>query len=318
MLEKALYYSRMWNNCPMDKLRAMTTFVQIVEKGSLTAAAGALGISLPSAVRALAALERSLGVRLLNRTTRRIAVTEEGRDYYERARRILGDVADVEAALSMKQGAPRGRLALGSPVMFGRLHLAPLVTGFLAMHPDVTVEFLMLDRVVNLVEEGLDASVRIGSLADSSLVAIEVGRTRRVVCASPGFLKRHGVPRVPADLARHPCIRFTGLASGDWEFRVGGKPVRVRVEAPIATNQIDPALDACVQGLGYGMFLCYQVSALERAGRLRYVLDAYEPESMPVSLVYPQARLVSARLRALIDWIVPRMRQRLDATKQKR
>jgi DNA-binding transcriptional LysR family regulator len=300
----------------VDKLRAMAAFVQIVEKGSLTAAAGALGTSLPSTVRTLAALERSLGARLLNRTTRRIALTDEGRAYYDRARRILGDVADVEAAVSPKQGAPRGRLALGAPVLFGRLHLAPLVSEFLARHPEMKIELLMLDRVVNLVEEGLDASVRIGSLADSSLIAIEVGRTRRVVCASPVFLKRHGLPRVPQDLARFPCIRFTGLASGDWEFKVGGKPVRVRVEGAIATNQIDPAIDACVQGLGYGRFLCYQVSALVRAGRLRYVLETHELEPLPVSLVYPQARLVSARLRAFIDWIVPRLRERVGAVKQ--
>lgn len=297
----------------MDKLRAMAAFVQIVERGSLTAAAGALGTSLPSTVRTLAALERSLGARLLNRTTRRIALTDEGRAYYDRARRILGDVADAEAAVSMKQGRPRGRLAIGSSVLFGRLHLAPLVSGFVARHPEVKVELLMLDRVVNLVEEGLDASVRIGALADSSLVAIGIGRTRRVVCASPAFLKRHGRVRTPADLARHPCIRFTGLASGDWEFRSGGKPLRVRVEGPIATNQIDAAIDACVQGLGCGMFFCYQVGALVRAGRLRYVLEAHEPEPVPVSIVYPQARLVSARLRAFIDWIVPRLRDRLGA-----
>ncbi|HSE01130.1 MAG TPA: LysR family transcriptional regulator [Burkholderiales bacterium] len=295
----------------MDKLRAMEAFVNIVEKGSLTAAAEALGTSPPSAVRALAALERVLGARLLNRTTRRIALTDEGRAYYDRARRILADVADAEAAASAKQAVPQGRLAIGAPVMFGRLHAAPLVAEFVDRHPGIKVELLLMDRVVNLVEEGLDATLRIGALADSTLVALEVGRTRRVVCASPACLKRHGVPRVPADLARRPCIRFTGLVSGEWEFKVGGKPVRVRVDGPIATNQVDAAIDACVQGLGYGMFLCYQVGAHQRAGRLRYVLEAYEPEPNPVSLVYPQARLVSARLRAFIDWIVPRLRARL-------
>lgn len=295
----------------MDKLRAMEAFVHIVEKGSLTAAAEALGTSPPSAVRALAALERVLGARLLNRTTRRIALTDEGRAYYDRARRILADVADAEAAASAKQAVPQGRLAIGAPVMFGRLHAAPLVAEFVDRHPGIKVELLLMDRVVNLVEEGLDATLRIGALADSTLVALEVGRTRRVVCASPACLKRHGVPRVPADLARRPCIRFTGLVSGEWEFKVGGKPVRVRVDGPIATNQVDAAIDACVQGLGYGMFLCYQVGAHQRAGRLRYVLEAYEPEPNPVSLVYPQARLVSARLRAFIDWIVPRLRARL-------
>lgn len=295
----------------MDKLRAMAAFVQIVEKGSLTAAADALGTSPPSTVRTLAALERSLGARLLNRTTRRMSLTEEGRAFYERARHILGDVADAEAAVSLKQATPRGRLAIGAPVMFGRLHVAPLVAEFLARHPEVKVELLLMDRVVNLLEEGLDASLRIGSLADSSLVAVEVARTRRVVCASPAFLKRCGVPRVPADLARQPCIRFMGLTPGDWEFKSGGKPLRVRVDGPIATNQVDAAIDACAQGLGFGMFLCYQVSTLQRAGRLRYVLQEYEPEPAPVSLVYPQARLVSGRLRAFIDWIVPRLRDKL-------
>ena len=295
----------------MDKLKAMAAFVQIVEKGSLTAAADALGISLPSTVRTLAALERSLGARLLNRTTRRIALTDEGRACYERARRILGDVADVEAAVSQRQDKPRGRLAIGASVMFGRLNLAPLAVEFLARHPEVQMELLLMDRVVNLVEEGLDASIRIGSLADSSLVAVELGRTRRVVCATPAFLKRHGVPREPADLARMPCIRFTGVALNDWEFGAGKKTRRVHVEGPISTNQIDAALDACLQGLGCGRFLCYQVAAHQKAGRLRYVLEAHEPEPLPVSLVYPQARLVSARLRAFMNFVVPRMRARL-------
>src|SRR6185503_13961189 len=289
----------------MDKLKAMAAFVQIVEKGSLTAAADALGISLPSTVRTLAALERSLGARLLNRTTRRMALTDEGRACYERARRILGDVADVEAAVSQRQDKPRGRLAIGASVMFGRFNLAPLAVEFLARHPEVQMELLLMDRVVNLVEEGLDASIRIGSLADSSLVAVELGRTRRVVCATPAFLKRHGVPREPADLARMPCIRFTGVALNDWEFGAGKKTRRVHVEGPISTNQIDAALDACLQGLGCGRFLCYQVAAHQKAGRLRYVLEAHEPEPLPVSLVYPQARLVSARLRAFIDFVVP-------------
>jgi DNA-binding transcriptional LysR family regulator len=295
----------------MDKLKAMAAFVQIVEKGSLTAAAKVLGASLPSTVRTLAALERSLGARLLNRTTRRIALTDEGRAYYERARRILGDVADVEAAVSQKQGTPRGRLAIGAPVMFGRLHVAPLAVEFLAKHPQVQMELLLVDRVVNLVEEGLDASVRIGHLADSSLVAIELGRTRRVVCATPAFLKRHGVPREPDELARIPCVRFTSLATDAWEFGAGRKTRRVPVAGPISTNQVDAALDACLRGLGCGQFLCYQVAADLKAGRLRHVLEAHEPEPMPISLIYPQARLVSARLRAFIDSVVPRLRERL-------
>ena len=299
----------------MDKVRAMTMFVNIVEKGSLTAAAEALGTSPPSTVRALAALERSLGARLLNRTTRRIALTDEGRAYYERARRILGDIADVEAAVSQKQVVPQGRLAIGAPVVFGRLHVTPLVLEFLERHPGMRIELSLLDRMVNLVEDGLDASVRIGVLADSSLVAIEAGRTRRVVCASPAFLRRHGTARVPADLSRYPCIRSGGLAGGEWELYATGKPVRVRVEGPFTTNQIDTAIGACMNGLGYGLFLGYQVADLVRAGKLRHVLEGYEPAALPVSLVYPQARIVSARLRSFIDWFVPRLRAKLAGHK---
>src|SRR5690348_13628892 len=266
----------------MDKLKAMAAFVQIVEKGSLTAAADVLDTSLPSIVRTLAALERSLDARLLNRTTRRIALTDEGRAYYERARRILGDVADAEAAVSQKQGAPRGRLAIGASVMFGRLNLAPLAAEFAAKYPEVKLDLLLVDRVVNLVEEGLDASIRIGPLADSSLVAVELGRVRRVVCATPAVLKRHGTPRQPEDLEGLPCVRTTSLALNDWEFAAGRKTTRVQVDGPIATNQVDAALDACLRGLGYGRFLEYQVAAHRREGRLRYVLEKHELPSVPV------------------------------------
>ncbi len=186
----------------MDKLRAMETFVRIVDRGSLTAAAESLQTSLPSVVRRLAALEESLGVRLLNRTTRRIALTDEGREYYLRCKRVLDDVVEAEAALSARRAAPRGRLVVTAPVLFGRMHVAPLVIDFLVRHRALQVELRLLDRMVDLVEEGIDAAVRIGRLPDSSLVAIAVGQTRRVVCASPAYLKRAGTPKAPPDLAR--------------------------------------------------------------------------------------------------------------------
>lgn len=296
----------------MDKLRAMTAFVAIADRGSLTAAADALGTSLPSVVRILAALERELGARLLTRTTRRIALTDEGRDYLERARRVLAQVEEAEAALSARQVTPQGRIALTSSVMFGRLHVAPLVAEFLGAHPRVTAELLLLDRMVNLLEEGMDLGVRIGHLADSSLVAIPVGETRRVLCASPAYLRRAGIPAAPEDLAAHACIRFTGLNSGnEWEFRGPGKPRRVSVDGPLVSNQVDAALDAVVNGLGCGMFLCYQVRAAVAAGRLRYLLRDHEPPPVPIQVVYPQGRLMASRVRTLLDWLVPRLRQRL-------
>jgi len=194
----------------MDKLRAMEVFVRIVDGGSLTAAAEALRTSLPSVVRTLAALEAELDVRLLNRTTRRIALTDEGREYCERCRRVLAEVDDAEASLSARRAAPKGRLRLSAPVMFGRLHVAPVATEFIVRHPAVKVDMLLLDRVVDLVEEGIDAGLRIGRLPDSSLVAIPVGHTRRVVCASPAYLTRAGTPKALADLGGHAGVWCRG------------------------------------------------------------------------------------------------------------
>lgn len=299
----------------MDKLRAMEIFVRIVEAGSLTAAATALDTSLTSVVRSLATLEGALGTRLLNRTTRRIALTDEGREYFERCRRVLAEVEEAENALSARQAKPAGKLALTAPVMFGRLHVGPVLADFLAAHPAVKAELMLFDRVVDLLDEGMDAAIRIGHLRDSSLVAVPLGTTRRVVCASPGYLRRAGTPRLPADLAGHRCLQFLGVAPGaEWEFADSdGKPLRVPVKGLLATNQIDVALDACRKGLGCGVFLDYQVRDALAAGKLRRILPAYEPAPIPVQLVYPHSRLLSSRVRSFVDWAVPRLRERLAA-----
>ena len=293
----------------MDKLRAMETFVRIVEAGSLTAAANALGLSLPAVVRSLAALERALEVRLLNRTTRRSSLTDEGREYYERCKRVLGEVADADAALSARRGEPKGRLRLTAPVMFGRLRVAPVVVEFAARYPDVAVELLLLDRVVDLVEEGIDAAARIAHLADSTLIALPVGETRRVVCAAPAYLKRAGTLEVPGDLATHRCVVFTGLSANDeWSF--GGRPPeRVPVRAVLRTNQFDVAIDACLRGLGCGQFLCYQVEGLVAAGNVKRVLSDFEPPPLPIHIVYPHARLLSSNVRGFVDMAVGRLRR---------
>lgn len=296
----------------MDTLRAMETFVRIVDAGSLTRAAAALNVSPPSVVRTLAALERRIETRLLNRTTRRIALTDEGREYYERCKRVLAEIDEAHAALSARRRAPRGRLRITASVMFGRTHVAPLLTDFLARHAEVNAELLLYDRVVDLFDEGLDLAVRIGALPDSSLVAVPVGATRRVVCGAPGLCSKQGVLKAPDDLQQRPCVVFAGLAaSADWWFAKDGKPLRVAVQPRLATNQIDAAIDACTRGLGYGQFLHYQVEPLIDAGTLTRVLRAFEPEPVPVNLLYPQTRLLSANVRAFIDWAAPRLRQRL-------
>ncbi len=299
----------------MDKLRAMEIFVRIVEAGSLTAAAGVLDTSLTSVVRSLATLEGALGTRLLNRTTRRIALTDEGREYFERCRRVLAEVEEAESALSARQVKPAGKLAITAPVMFGRLHVGPVVIDFLAAYPAVHAELMLFDRVVDLLDEGMDAAIRIGHLRDSSLVAVPLGTTSRVICASPDYLRRAGAPDRPTDLAQHRCLQFLGVVPGsEWEFSDGGsdrKTTRVPIKGILATNQIDIAFDACVKGLGCGVFLDYQVREALAAGSLQRVLQDFEPAPIPVQVVYPHSRLLSSRVRSFVDWTVPRLRQRL-------
>ena len=298
----------------MNKLAAMETFVRIVDKGSLTAAAAALDTSLPSVVRTLAALERELGARLLNRTTRRLHLTDEGARYLERCRAILSAVQETEAAFTSARAEPQGRIAVTASVLFGRRYVAPIVSDFLRRHPKVSAELLFVDRVVNLVEEGIDVAVRIARMPDSSLVALPVGKVRRVVCASPDYLRRRGTPRAPQDLRKHDCIRHTGNARrSDWQFRVGRRTVAVPVNAVLSCSDIDSSLDACVSGHGLGRFLSYQTAAYRKERKLSYVLEAFETEPVPVQVVYAQSRLVTGTVRAFVDECVGRLRQaRLD------
>lgn len=296
----------------MDKLRAMDTFVRIVESGSLTAAADALDVSAPSVVRLLASLERALDVRLLNRTTRRIALTDEGREFYERSKRILAEVEEAEAAAGNRRGAPRGVLRVTAPVLFGRMHVAPLAAAFARAHAGVAIDLLLIDRVVNLLEEGLDLGVRIGALADSALVAVPVGEVRRVVCASPGYLAQAGTPENPRELRRHACLRFAGIGpTHEWTFVEGGRRLAVPVAGPLSSNQAEPLVEACADGLGVGMFLSYQVAPLVAAGRLKLLLAEWCPPPVPVNVVYPHAKLLPARTRLCVDWLRGRLPARI-------
>ncbi len=288
----------------MDKLEAMRTYVAIVDGGSLTAGADSLGRSLPTVVRVLAALEESLGTRLLRRTTRRMSLTPEGQSYLERCRRILSDVEEAERSVARTQSEPRGDIRMTAPVWFGQLQVAPALNKFLSRYHQVRVELLLLDRVVNMVEEGIDLAVRIAHLADSTMVAVPVGQVRRVVCASPAMLKRVGTPANPGELVEHNCVGFRGISPGDvWTFSENGREFSVKVAGSFTCNQAIPAAEACAAGLGFGRFLSYQVEPLIREKRLAIVLEDFEPPPIPVSLVYPEARLVSTRLRALIDWL---------------
>ena len=285
----------------MDKLKAMQTFTKIAEHGSLTGAARALGSSLPAVVRSLAALEAQLGVRLMNRTTRRVALTEDGRQYLERCRQVLAAVEEADHAVSGDARAPGGQLNATAPVLFGQLHVAPAISAFVRRYPEVHVNLQLLDRVVDLLDENIDVGIRIGRLKDSSLVAQPLGSVRRVVVASPAFLRRHGVPRHPRELLEANCVRFAGPLG--WTFHEDGAPLRVTVRGNLRINHVAPLVDACVAGVGFGAFMSYQVAAQLERNALKIVLEAFEPPPQPIHVVYPQARLLPARARLFIHWV---------------
>jgi len=287
----------------MDKFRAMQVFAAIADQGSLTAAAAALGSSLPAVVRTLAAYEAELGVRLFNRTTRRISLTEEGREHLANCRDLLERVAASELALTRGVAEPAGHLTLTAPVLFGQMHVAPSVTRFVQAHPRMRCSLVLLDRVVNLLEEGMDLGIRIGRLEDSSLVAQPLGRIRRVVVATPAWLRRNGTPRHPRDLLKANCIRMLAGPPTWGDFQENGRSFRVPVTGNLEFNHVWPAVQACAAGAGIGMFFSYQVAPYLEARQLKVVLERFELPPRPISIVYPHARLLPARTRAFIDWV---------------
>jgi DNA-binding transcriptional LysR family regulator len=296
----------------MDKFKGIQTFIAIADHGSLTAASHRLDVSLPTVVRTLAELERQLGATLFNRTTRRVNLTDEGRRYLETCRSALGQLGEAENALTAARRRPSGRLTVTSSVLFGRMHIVPLLSVFLKRYPDVLAELVLLDRVVDLVEEGIDVGVRIGQLPDSSLHGVNVGFVRRVVCASPAYLKRRGTPRSPDELARHSLIHFSGLGSAkEMQFAQVGRSQNIVIAPRWATNSVDAALGAVIDGLGAGQFLSYMVEPLIRDGRVRLLLEHFEPPAVPVTMVYPHSRLLSTKVRLFVDQAAPRLRATL-------
>lgn len=280
----------------MDRFAAMSAFITVAELRGFAAAARTLRLSPPAVTRLVAGLEDTLSIRLLQRTTRSVTLTDAGARYLEHARRILADVAQAEDAARAARTEPRGRFVVTAPNVFGRREVAPLFSAFLTRYPEVTGELILADRVINLVEEGVDVAVRIGALEDSALRARAVGTTRRVLVASPAYLARAKRPRSPDDLARHALIQLTPL--GDWRF---ADDRRVAIRAAFSTNSVDAAIDHAVRGGGIASVLSYQVVEHLRAKRLELLLPRFEPPPLPINLVYSGARLHSAATRAFLD-----------------
>jgi DNA-binding transcriptional LysR family regulator len=293
----------------MDRLHLISVFVAVVDAGSFTGAARKQGLSPPAVTRAINELERVLGVRLLTRTTRVVRVTEAGARYVEDCRRILAELADADESARGAHGEPRGHLTLTAPVLFGALYVTPVLTEYLRLHAGVTASALFLDRVVNLMEEGADVAVRIAELPDSSLQAVRVGQVRRVVCASPAYLAKHGIPRTPDDLKDHRLISAGGaLPAGEWRLMRNGTASPIRVQPRLVTTTNDSALAAAVDGFGITRLLSYQVAEPLRAGRLVILLRENEPEPVPVHVVHREGRNASRKVRAFLDLAIERLR----------
>jgi len=296
----------------MDKLVAMRNFVKITESTSLSAAARALTVSLPVVSRGLAELERGLGVRLLTRTTRSLALTDEGETYRQHCLRILADIDNAESALAQTRLTPKGRVTVSAPLVFGRLRVAPLLPAFLARYPDVSVDLLLVDRVVNLIDEGIDVAVRIAPLADSTLIARRLGQVRRVVCASPAYLKHYGTPRKPADLRAHNCLLNVGSNAGDWRFQAGAREARLRVSGNFVSNSSDALIEVACQGVGLVRVLSYQVEAMLAAKQLVEVLGKFAVTATPINAVMSPGRMTLPKVRGLVDYLA----QSLDAKRK--
>ncbi|WIT14130.1 LysR family transcriptional regulator [Paucibacter sediminis] len=296
----------------MDRLHLINVFVAVVDASGFAGAARKLGISPPAVTRAISELEAHLGARLLTRTTRVVRVTEAGARYVEDCRRILAELAEADESVSGLHGAPRGRLTVTAPVLFGALHVTPVVTEFLQRYPEVTASCWFLDRVVNLTDEGVDVAVRIGELPDSSLQAIRVGSVRRVICGAPGYLAEHGEPQLPEDLLGHALISANAVTPApEWRFKVEGEVKAVKLAPRMLTTTNDSAIAAAVGGFGLTRLMSYQVDGLVRSGELRLVLEQYELAPLPVHLVHREGRHASHKARAFIDLAIERLRERL-------
>jgi len=298
----------------MDQFHAMTVFVAVAEAGGFAAAARALRMSPPAVTRAVSGLEERIGARLLVRTTRSVKLTETGARYLADCHRILADLAEADAAAAGAHATPTGTLTVTAPVMFGRLHVLPVLMAYLDAHDAVDARLLLLDRVTNMVEEGIDVAIRIGHLPDSALSAVRVGTIREVICGAPGYFAEHGVPETPGDLAEHRLViaDTSNLTSATWRFSRDGaleKAAHLQIRPRLVTNSIDAAIEAATAGWGLTRVLSYQVCHLVATGRLQLVLQAHEPPPLPVHVVHSEGRRANAKVRGFVDLAVARLRR---------
>jgi DNA-binding transcriptional LysR family regulator len=296
----------------MDRLEAMSIVMTVAEAGSLAAAARRLGLPVATASRKIAELEAHLRVRLFDRSARRLMLTDAGTSYVAALKPILADLAEAERAASGEYTAPTGELIVTAPVGLGRVHLVPILAEFLKTYPDIKIRLVLGDRILSLSEEHVDVALRIGVLPDSRLVAVRVGATSPVICASPDYLAARGTPAVPEEIAGHDCIIYDGFKAPDvWTFTRDGARIAVTVEPRLVVSGVEVACDAARAGSGLTRAFCYHVNPSVAEGTLVRVLDAYRPPTMPIQLVYGGGRFLPVKVRAFIDFASPRLKARL-------
>ena len=293
----------------MDKFNLISIFIAVVDTNGFAAAARKLNISPPAVTRAINELETQLHVRLLTRTTRKVRVTDAGARYVEDCRRIIAELSEADESVGGSHGAPRGRLVVTAPVLFGSKFVTPIVAEYLQTYPEVSASCLFLDRIVNMMDEGIDVAIRIGELPDSSMQSIRVGQVRRVICAAPGYLKQGGIPRKPDDLQNHFIISANSTnSSPEWTLMEDGVARAIRLQSRFTTSTNDSAITAAVGGFGLTRLLSYQIADFLRDGQLKTVLSQCEPPALPIHVVHREGRHASKKARAFIDLAVARLR----------
>jgi DNA-binding transcriptional LysR family regulator len=298
----------------MDRAESLAIFAEVAERGSFAEAARRRGRSPAAVTRDIAELERRLGVRLLNRTTRAVSLTEAGQRLLSGAKRVLADLDEIERAAAGAGTAPRGELRVTAPILFGRLHVEPLVLEFLDRFPDVSVALMLIDRSVDLVEEGLDVAVRIGAMAEGSAIATRVGGMRWVAVASPDYLARYGTPQVPADVSGHSVVAFAGMFGAErWIFRDRAGETSVAIKPRLTVSTAEAAVDAARTGFGITRVLGYQAAEDIGRGTLVRLLKEHEGDELPIHLLYPGGRYPPPKLRAFLDFTTPLLRRRCEA-----
>jgi DNA-binding transcriptional LysR family regulator len=300
----------------MDRLEAMSTFLAVVEAGSLSAAARQMKTPLTTVSRKVSELESHLRIKLINRSSRQIVLTDAGSSYLAACKRILADVTEAERAASGEYASPTGQLTVTAPISLGRTHLIPILSDFLKTYPDIKANLILTDAVLSLLQEQVDVGLRIGTLPDSSLIAVRVGTTRQVICASPTYLAARGTPHTPDDLIGHDCISYPAMTSPDvWTFAMGRTSVAVPMHPRLIVSNAEAACDAACAGIGITIAFAHHFHAELKCGSLISLLDEFQPLTLPVNLVYTADRFLPVKVRAFLDFAAPRLKRVLAELK---